>query len=58
MDIKDVRLVIQWRLTCDATSLWQQFGQAGHDHKIDLETTSVLLTEKDFFDVEKKKKEK
>ena len=58
MDIKDVRVVVQWRLTCDAITLWQRFGRAGRDHRIDLETTGVLLAEKDFFDVEKEKRSK
>jgi ATP-dependent DNA helicase RecQ len=56
MDIKDIRLVVQWRLTCDPTTLWQHLGRAGRDCRTDVETTGVFLVEKEQFDDEKAKK--
>jgi hypothetical protein len=32
MDVKDIWLVVQWRLMCDPTMLWQRLGQVGRDH--------------------------
>jgi superfamily II DNA/RNA helicase len=56
MDVKDIWLVMQWRLTCDPTTLWQRLGQAGRDRRTDVEMTGVFLVEKEHFDDEKAKK--
>ena len=56
MDVKDIRLVVQWRLTCDPTTLWQRLGRAGRDRRMDVETTGVFLVEKEHFDDEKAKR--
>lgn len=56
MDVKDIRLVVQWRLTCDPTTLWQRLGRAGRDRRTDVKTTGVFLVEKEHFDDEKVKR--
>lgn len=56
MDVKDIQLVVQWRLMCDPTTLWQRLGQAGQDHQTDVEMTGVFLVEKEHFDDEKAKR--
>lgn len=41
---------------CDPTTLWQRLGQAGQDHRTDVEMTGVFLVEKEHFDDEKAKR--
>ena len=31
IDLKDIDLVIQWKVTCDPCMLWQRFGYGAHD---------------------------
>ena len=54
MDLPDIYIVVQWRATCTVSTLWQRFGRAGRDRALD--TTAILLAEKEFFDEEKEKK--
>ncbi|KAI6109394.1 hypothetical protein EV401DRAFT_1807337, partial [Pisolithus croceorrhizus] len=48
MDVSDVRLVIQWHVTCKLPTLWQHSGRAAWDRK--LTGVSILFAEKEFFD--------
>ncbi|KAI0756195.1 P-loop containing nucleoside triphosphate hydrolase protein, partial [Daedaleopsis nitida] len=32
VDIPDVALVVQWRLSCDMNTLWQRLGRGGREH--------------------------
>lgn len=54
IDLKDIELVIQWKVTCDPCILWQRFGRAARDKS--LQATALLLVEsKDCDRVEEKK---
>ena len=44
MDLPDVRIVIQWKATCDLCTLWQRFGRAARG--ADQEATAILFVEK------------
>lgn len=44
MDISDVKLVVQWKATCDLCALWQRFGRAGRG--AGEQATAILLVEK------------
>jgi hypothetical protein len=48
MDVPDVLLVIQWKATCKLSTLWQRWGCAVRDCK--LQGTAILFAEKDYFD--------
>jgi ERCC4-related helicase len=57
MDLPDIKLVIQWKATCDFCTLWQRFGQAGRGQ--DQEAVALLLVEqKDTDEACKKKAER
>lgn len=30
MDLPDIKIVIQWKATCDLCTLWQHFGRVAH----------------------------
>ncbi|KAI6020766.1 hypothetical protein BKA83DRAFT_4055667 [Pisolithus microcarpus] len=51
MDVPDISLVIQWRVTCKLAALWQHFGQAVHDKQ--LTGTALLFAEKEHFNDER-----
>ena len=52
--MKDIELVIQWKVTCDPCILWQRFGRAARDK--DLQATALLFVEsKDCDRAEEKK---
>ncbi|KIK20561.1 hypothetical protein PISMIDRAFT_71516, partial [Pisolithus microcarpus 441] len=51
MDVLDISLVIQWRVTCKLAALWQCFGQAVRDKQ--LTGTALLFAEKEYFDDER-----
>ncbi|KAI6013319.1 hypothetical protein BKA83DRAFT_4063409, partial [Pisolithus microcarpus] len=51
MDVPDILLVIQWRVTCKLAALWQHFGRAARDKQ--LTSTTILFAEKEHFDDEK-----
>jgi len=54
IDLTDILLVIQWKVTCDPCILWQRFGRAAHNKQ--LHTTVLLFVEsKDCDQVEEKK---
>ncbi|THH02082.1 hypothetical protein EW026_g714 [Hermanssonia centrifuga] len=54
MDITDISLVIQYRLTCDTCALWQRIGRAARNP--DLEGVAIVYVENKHFDATKKKK--
>ena len=57
IDLKDIELVIQWKVTCDPCILWQRFGRAARDKN--LQATALLFVEsKDCDQVEEKKTRK
>lgn len=43
IDLKDIDLVIQWKVTCDPCMLWQRFGRGARDK--DLQATALLFVE-------------
>ncbi|PSR77788.1 hypothetical protein PHLCEN_2v7711 [Hermanssonia centrifuga] len=48
MDLPDIMLIVQYRVTCNLCSLWQRFGRGSRDR--DLEATAILLAEAKHFD--------
>ena len=54
IDLTDIKLVIQWKVTCDPCIPWQRFGRAAR--KKNLQATALLFVEsKDCDKVEEKK---
>ncbi|EPQ58923.1 P-loop containing nucleoside triphosphate hydrolase protein, partial [Gloeophyllum trabeum ATCC 11539] len=53
LDLPDVKLIIQYRVTCDANTLWQRFGRGARGDG--QEGIAVLFAEKSFFDSERAK---
>ncbi|KAI0741660.1 P-loop containing nucleoside triphosphate hydrolase protein [Daedaleopsis nitida] len=51
IDIPDIELVVQWRLTCNLDSLWQRFGRAARGSG--REAIAVLFVEPKYFDEKK-----
>ncbi|OJT09442.1 hypothetical protein TRAPUB_13660 [Trametes pubescens] len=51
VDIPDVELIVQWKLTCDIDSLWQRIGRAARGPGT--EAVAVVLVESKYFDEEK-----
>ena len=43
IDLKDIELVVQWKVTCDPCILWQRFGRAARDKC--LQATGLLFVE-------------
>ena len=43
IDLKDIDLVVQWRVTCDPCMLWQRFGRGARDR--DIQATALLFVE-------------
>ena len=54
MDLPDVELIIQWKATCDLCTLWQRFGRAVRDLR--LQGKALFLVESKYFDAAKKSK--
>jgi hypothetical protein len=40
--------VIQWKVTCDLSTLWQRFGRAGRNKAVN--ATATLIAEPKYFD--------
>jgi superfamily II DNA/RNA helicase len=53
MDVPDILLVVQWRVSSHVAALWQRFGHAVRDKG--LVGTALLFAEKEYFDDEKAK---
>lgn len=43
IDLKDIDLVIQWKVTCDPCMMWQRFGRGARDK--DMQATALLFVE-------------
>lgn len=43
IDLKDIDLVIQWKVTCDPCMLWQRFGRGARDKEV--QATALLFVE-------------
>ena len=54
MDLSDIKLVIQWKATCNLCTLWQWSGQAAQG--TDQQAIVILLVEKEDTDEELAKK--
>lgn len=56
MDLPDIKIVVQWKATCNFCTLWQRFGRAAHGpgHQ----GTAILLVEKKDTDEERQAKAK
>jgi ERCC4-related helicase len=46
MDLPDIKIVIQWKATCDLCTLWQRFGQVAHG-PAEVGTAILLVEKKD-----------
>jgi superfamily II DNA/RNA helicase len=44
MDVPDIKIIVQYKATCNLSTLWQRFGRAAR--KQGLEATVILLVEK------------
>ena len=44
MDLPDIKIVVQWKATCDFCTLWQRFGRVARGQGI--EGVAILLVEK------------
>ena len=51
MDLPNITLIIQWKVTCDLCTLWQWFGRAVCDLK--LEGKAFFLVELKYFNKSK-----
>ncbi|OJT02516.1 ATP-dependent DNA helicase Q-like 1 [Trametes pubescens] len=51
VDIADIELIVQWKLTCDMDSLWQRIGRAARGPGT--EAVAVIIAEPKHFDEEK-----
>lgn len=51
MDLPDIRIVVQWKATCDLCTLWQRFGRAARG--TGQEATAILFVEKKDTDEER-----
>ncbi|KAF9457007.1 P-loop containing nucleoside triphosphate hydrolase protein, partial [Collybia nuda] len=54
MDLPDIKLIIQWKATCDFCMLWQQFGQEARQTG-QTAVALLLVKQKDTDDARKKK---
>ncbi|KAI0313652.1 P-loop containing nucleoside triphosphate hydrolase protein, partial [Amylostereum chailletii] len=52
VDIPDIRVIIQWKLTCNMESIWQRFGRAAHDPN--MEGVAIIFVESKHLDAESK----
>lgn len=53
MDLPDIELIVQWKATCDLCTLWQRFGRAVRNQK--LQGRALFFVETKYFDETKKK---
>jgi superfamily II DNA/RNA helicase len=44
MDLPNIKIVVQWKATCDLCTLWQRFGRVARGQ--DAVGTAILLVEK------------
>ncbi|TFK73673.1 P-loop containing nucleoside triphosphate hydrolase protein [Pluteus cervinus] len=55
MDIRDIKLVVQWRRIGSLSVLWQRIGCGARDQVLD--ATAVYLVEREYTDEERQRKE-
>ncbi|KAJ3553995.1 hypothetical protein NM688_g3330 [Phlebia brevispora] len=55
VDLPDILLVIQWRLSCKMTTLWQRLGRGARNKT--LEAVAIIFVEAKYFDDEIAKRE-
>ena len=55
VDMKDIQIVIQWRLTCDLKTLWQRIGRAVRD--LSLTGMAIVFVEAKYFDETRARRE-
>lgn len=55
VDMKDIRIVIQWRLTCELKTLWQRIGRAVRE--LSLNGTAIVFVEAKYFDENRARRE-
>ncbi|THG96024.1 hypothetical protein EW026_g5739 [Hermanssonia centrifuga] len=55
MDISDIELIIQYKVTCSLCALWQRFGRGARDRE--KEATAIFFVEAKYLDEERAKKE-
>ncbi|KAI5993424.1 P-loop containing nucleoside triphosphate hydrolase protein [Pisolithus albus] len=48
MDVPDIAIVVQWRATCQLSTLWQRWGRAARARG--MSGTAILFAEKELFD--------
>ncbi|KAI0309162.1 hypothetical protein OF83DRAFT_1045589, partial [Amylostereum chailletii] len=48
IDIPDIQVIIQWKLTCNMDTLWQRFGRAARDPS--LEGIAIVFVEPKYLD--------
>ncbi|OCH92649.1 hypothetical protein OBBRIDRAFT_703822, partial [Obba rivulosa] len=48
INITDIKIVVQWKMTCNLDALWQRFGRAARD--LAMHAIAVLLVEARYFD--------
>ena len=51
MDLPNIKIVVQWKATCDLCTLWQRFGRVARGR--DAVGTAILLVEKKDTDEER-----
>lgn len=54
IDLPDIELVVQWRMSCDLCSLWQRFGRGARDPNC--QAMAIVFVESKFFDHSRSKK--
>ncbi|KAH7917502.1 P-loop containing nucleoside triphosphate hydrolase protein [Leucogyrophana mollusca] len=54
IDLQDIELIIQWRVTCDLCTLWQRFGRGARNPT--LQATALLFVESKYLDANRQKK--
>ena len=54
MDLPDIKVVVQWRASCNLMTLWQRLGRGGRDRTYT--AMGVFLVEKEHFAEEREKK--
>ena len=50
MDLPNIKIVVQWKATCDLCTLWQHFGRVARGQ--DAVGTAILLVERKDIDEE------
>ncbi|KAL6300675.1 hypothetical protein BKA93DRAFT_740037 [Sparassis latifolia] len=49
VNIADIEIIVQWRMSCDMNTLWQHFGCAACN--LSLQTITILLVKSKYLDL-------